>query len=156
MQALQQAELALKETTQGNYGPKFAKFKGFCEGEGREWLPASEETVAASEATGVTVTERTWLPGEHVRTVLDASLSLEPEDRDQIQWLQACTYVVLAFVSFGRPDTGTSLQQENVLMNEDDVTVVLTREKGKNHKLKKQQPSIPWWGVERLQELLEL
>ncbi|KAK3272258.1 hypothetical protein CYMTET_19436 [Cymbomonas tetramitiformis] len=84
--------------------------------------------VAASEATSVTVTERTWLPAKHVRTVNDAALTLEPDDRDQIQWLQACTYVVLAFVSFDRPDTGTSLQQENVLMNQDDVTVVLTLE----------------------------
>ncbi|KAK3259731.1 hypothetical protein CYMTET_31282 [Cymbomonas tetramitiformis] len=160
------------------YGPKSEKFKDFCKGEGREWLPASEDTVrlylamllgrggiqatslqpclsainnypedmglpgpakgrsvsravkgmarlqvAASEATGVTVTERTWLPARH-----------------------ACA----------RPATGTSLQQENVLMNEDCVTVVLTREKGRNHKLKKRQLSIPWWGVERLRELLEL
>ncbi|KAK3287610.1 hypothetical protein CYMTET_4891 [Cymbomonas tetramitiformis] len=108
--------------------------------------------VAASEATGVIVTERTWLPAKHVRTVHDAALTLEPEDQDQIRWLQACTYVMLAFVSFGRPATGTSLQQENVLMDEDGVTVVLNREKGKNHKLKKRQLSIPWWGVERLRE----
>ncbi|KAK3266272.1 hypothetical protein CYMTET_25089 [Cymbomonas tetramitiformis] len=112
--------------------------------------------VAASEATGVTVAERTWLPAKHVGTVHEAALTLEPEDRDHIRWLQAYTYVMLAFVSFGRPDTGTSLQQENVLMDEDGVTVALTREKVKNHKLKKRQLSILWWGVERLRELLEL
>ncbi|KAK3239353.1 hypothetical protein CYMTET_50714 [Cymbomonas tetramitiformis] len=103
--AVQMQEQALKETPQGNYGPKSKKFKGFCEGEGREWLPASEDTVAASEATGVTVTERVWLPA--------------------------------------RPDTGTSLQQDNVLMDEDGVTVVLIWEKGR---LKKQQLSIPCVG----------
>ncbi|KAK3259468.1 hypothetical protein CYMTET_31535, partial [Cymbomonas tetramitiformis] len=151
--AVQMQEQALKETTPGNYGPKSEKFKDFCEGEGREWLPASEETarlylamlldrggirptslqpylsafnnyhedtgrpgpakgrsvtravkgmtrlqVAASEATGVTATERTWLPAKDVRS-------------------------------------------ENVLMNQDSVTVVLTREKGENHKLKKRQLS---------------
>ncbi|KAK3277631.1 hypothetical protein CYMTET_14377 [Cymbomonas tetramitiformis] len=139
----------------GYYGPKAKNFKDFCDGEGREWLSASEETVhlylaalrqkggiqatsmqpylsainnyhedmglpglakgrsvtravkgmarlrvAASEATGVTVTERTWLPAKHVRT-------------------------------------------ENVLLGEEGVTVVLTREKDRSHKLKKRQLSIP-------------
>eukprot|EP00854_Cymbomonas_tetramitiformis_P009224 gene9223-biopygen9399 len=37
---------------------------------------------AASEATGVTVTERTWLPAKHVRTVHDAELTLELKDSD--------------------------------------------------------------------------
>ncbi|KAK3269697.1 hypothetical protein CYMTET_21865 [Cymbomonas tetramitiformis] len=43
--AVQMQEQALKETTRGNYGPKSKKFKDFCEDEGREWLPTSEETV---------------------------------------------------------------------------------------------------------------
>ncbi|KAK3277865.1 hypothetical protein CYMTET_14154 [Cymbomonas tetramitiformis] len=43
--AVQMQEQALKEMKWGNYGPKSKKFKDFCEGEGREWLPASEETV---------------------------------------------------------------------------------------------------------------
>eukprot|EP00854_Cymbomonas_tetramitiformis_P009225 gene9224-biopygen9400 len=41
-------------------------------------------------------------------------------------------------------------------MDEEGVTVVLTREKGRNHKLKKRHLSIPRWGVERLRELQEL
>ncbi|KAK3282727.1 hypothetical protein CYMTET_9545 [Cymbomonas tetramitiformis] len=35
----------------GNYGPKSKKLKDFCEGEGREWLPASEETARLYLAT---------------------------------------------------------------------------------------------------------
>ncbi|KAK3237127.1 hypothetical protein CYMTET_52793 [Cymbomonas tetramitiformis] len=112
-------EQVLKETTRGNYGPKSKNFKDFCEGEGREWHPASEETA------------RLYLAMLLGRGGIQAT-SLQP------------------------PDTGTSLQQENVLMIEDGETVVLTREKGKNHKLKKRQLSIPWWGVEQLRELLEL
>ncbi|KAK3261475.1 hypothetical protein CYMTET_29616 [Cymbomonas tetramitiformis] len=197
-------EQALKETTRGNYGPKVKKFKDFYEGEGREWLPASEETVrlylasllqrggvqatsmqpiainnyyedmgllgpakgrsvthavkgmarlqvAASEATGVTVTERTWLPAKHVRTVYDAALTLEPEDSTQLGWLRACTYVVLAFISCVWPDTGTALQQENVLTDEVGVTPEWGRSgsdpgEGQEHRLKKRQLSIPWVG----------
>eukprot|EP00854_Cymbomonas_tetramitiformis_P018519 gene18519-biopygen19106 len=149
-------EQALQESPRSNYGPKAKKFKDICDSEGWEWLPASEVTqVAASEAAGITMTERIWLPAKHVRTVHDAAFTPEPEDGDQLGWLRACTYVVLAFISFGRPDTGTPLQQENVLTNEEGVTVVLTREKGRNHRLKKRQLSI-WWGMERLRELLEL
>ncbi|KAK3289388.1 hypothetical protein CYMTET_3187 [Cymbomonas tetramitiformis] len=111
--------------------------------------------VEASELAGITVTEHTWLSAEHVRTVHDATLTLEPDDSEQLRWLRACMYVVLAFISFGRPDTGMSLQRENVLTDGDGVTVVLAREKGKNHRLKKRRLSIPWWRVERLREFLE-
>eukprot|EP00854_Cymbomonas_tetramitiformis_P034273 gene34273-biopygen23528 len=144
---------ALQERWRDELGSK--KLKDFCEGEGREWLPASEETARLYLATllhsggiratslqpylsainnyhedmgwsgpakGISVT-RAVTGITHVRTVHDAGLTLEPENRDQIRWLQACTYVVLAFISFGRPDTGTSLQQENVMMDEDGVTV---------------------------------
>ncbi|KAK3280061.1 hypothetical protein CYMTET_12083 [Cymbomonas tetramitiformis] len=112
--------------------------------------------VAAAQEAGVTVTERTWLLAKHVRTVHEAALTLVPDSEEQLLWLRACTFVVLSFLSFGRPDTGSSLQQENVLTEYDGVTAVLTRKKGRNHVSKKRQLSIPWWGVELLEELLEL
>ncbi|KAK3237103.1 hypothetical protein CYMTET_52798 [Cymbomonas tetramitiformis] len=89
--------------------------------------------MAASETMGATVTERMWLLAKH-----------------------ACTYVVLTILSFGRPDTGTLLQQENAFMEEEGVKMVLTQEKCKNHQRKKRQLSFHWWGVERPWELLKL
>ncbi|KAK3256116.1 hypothetical protein CYMTET_34727 [Cymbomonas tetramitiformis] len=142
----------------------------------RERWRASEETVrlylaALLQKGGIQATsmqpylsainnyhEDMGLPGPAKgRSVTRAvkALTLEQEDGDQLGWLQACTYVVLAFTSFGRSGTGTPLQQENVLMDEEGATLVLTREKGRSHKLKKRQLSIPSWGVERLRELLE-
>eukprot|EP00854_Cymbomonas_tetramitiformis_P005762 gene5762-biopygen5782 len=99
--------------------------------------------VAAAQEAGVTVTERTWLLAKHVRTVHEAALTLVPDSEEQLLWLRACTFVVLSFLSFGRPDTGSSLQQENVLTEYDGVTAVLTRKKGRNHVSKKRQLSIP-------------
>ncbi|KAK3248602.1 hypothetical protein CYMTET_41943 [Cymbomonas tetramitiformis] len=209
--AVQMQEQALGAATRGNYDPKAKRFQKFCEGEGREWLPASEETVclyiaavlergsiqatsmqpylsainnyhedmgypgpakgrwvsravkamarlqvAAAQEAGETVSERTWLPAKHVRTVHEAALTLVPDDEEQLRLLRAYTFVLLSFLSFGRPDTCSSLQQENVMTDNDGVTIILTREKGRNHVLKKRRLSIPWWGVELLWELLEL
>eukprot|EP00854_Cymbomonas_tetramitiformis_P011378 gene11378-biopygen11677 len=90
--------------------------------------------VAASEATGVTVTEHTLLPAKHVRTVHDAALTLEQENRDQIRWLRACTHVALALISFGRPHMGTPLQQKNVLMDEEGMRPGSVRHRGGPHR----------------------
>ncbi|KAK3236515.1 hypothetical protein CYMTET_53350 [Cymbomonas tetramitiformis] len=84
--------------------------------------------TAAAEAAGETETERTWLPAKYARTVHEA----------------------------GNTDTGTSLQREHVLMGDDELSVALTREKGKNHQRVKRWLSIPRRRVTRLRELLEL
>ncbi|KAK3233814.1 hypothetical protein CYMTET_55911, partial [Cymbomonas tetramitiformis] len=194
-------EEALGAATRGNYDPKAKRFRDFYVQEGREWLPATEETVrlyiaavlekggiqatsmqpylsainnhheemgypgpakgrgvvraikgmarlqvAAAQEAGETVLERTWLPAKHVRTVHEAALTLVPDNEEQLRLLRAYTFVVLAFLSFGRPDTGSSLQQENVITDDDGVTVILTREKGRNRVLKKRQLAIPWRG----------
>eukprot|EP00854_Cymbomonas_tetramitiformis_P008949 gene8948-biopygen9114 len=86
---------------------------------------------SSSETMGAMVTERMWLLAKH-----------------------ACTYVALTIVSFGRPDTGMLLLQENAFM--EGVKMVLTQEKCKNHQRKKPQLSFHWWGVERPWELLKL
>ncbi|KAK3278968.1 hypothetical protein CYMTET_13127 [Cymbomonas tetramitiformis] len=183
-------ERALGAATRGNYNPKAKRFQQFCEGEGREWLPASEETVrlyiaAVLERGGIQATsmqpylsainnyhEDMGYPGPakgrgvsravkgmarlQVAAAQEAALTLVPDDEEQLRLLQAYIFVVLSFLSFGRPDTCSSLQQENVMTDDDGVTIILTREKGRNHVLKKRQLSIPWWGVELLRELLEL
>ncbi|KAK3269957.1 hypothetical protein CYMTET_21619 [Cymbomonas tetramitiformis] len=65
-----------------------------------------------------------------------------------------CTYTVLAFAPSGRPDMGTALQRANVLTDEDGAKVVLTKEKGSNHKVPKRRLSIPWWGLEQVIQAL--
>ncbi|KAK3277014.1 hypothetical protein CYMTET_14955 [Cymbomonas tetramitiformis] len=116
---------------------------------------AALQTEAAS-AAGETKTKRTWLLVKHMRMAHEAALMPLPEGDNELRWLRACTYVALAFASFGEADTGTAAQQESSLMGEDGVTAVLTKEKGKNHEALKRILSIPWWGVEQLRELLEL
>ncbi|KAK3240314.1 hypothetical protein CYMTET_49837 [Cymbomonas tetramitiformis] len=51
--------------------------------------------VAALQAAGMTMSERTWLPVKHVCMVHEAALMLEPDDDEQLRWLYSCTYVEL-------------------------------------------------------------
>ncbi|KAK3258667.1 hypothetical protein CYMTET_32297 [Cymbomonas tetramitiformis] len=67
------------------------------------------------------VTQRTWLPAKHVRRVHGAAcLQLSPKSSRDLLLLHAFAYVVMAFVTFGRPDTGTSLSRAHV--QHDDET----------------------------------
>ncbi|KAK3255711.1 hypothetical protein CYMTET_35118, partial [Cymbomonas tetramitiformis] len=113
-------ERALKETARGYYGPKAKNFKDFGDGEGREWLPASEETVRLYLAALLQ-------KGGIQATSMQLYLSAINNYHEDMGW--------------PGPAKGRS---ENVLMDEEGVTVVLTREKGRIHKLKKRQLSIPW------------
>ncbi|KAK3234424.1 hypothetical protein CYMTET_55366 [Cymbomonas tetramitiformis] len=61
--------------------------------------PDEEETV------------RTWLPARHVAKVPVYGLAMQPTGRAEVELLRACTYVVSAFVTFGHPDTGDSMQR---------------------------------------------
>ncbi|KAK3283103.1 hypothetical protein CYMTET_9181 [Cymbomonas tetramitiformis] len=58
-------------------------------------------------------TQRTWLPAAHVRRVHEAALKLTPRSPEELRLLRAFAYVVVAFVTFGRPDTGTSLSPQH-------------------------------------------
>ncbi|KAK3287029.1 hypothetical protein CYMTET_5439 [Cymbomonas tetramitiformis] len=58
-------------------------------------------------------TQRTWLPAAHVRRVHEAALRLTPRSPEELRLLRAFAYVVVAFVTFGRPDTGTSLSRQH-------------------------------------------
>ncbi|KAK3258501.1 hypothetical protein CYMTET_32458 [Cymbomonas tetramitiformis] len=100
-------------------------------------------------------TQRTWLPAAHVRRVHEAALKLNPRSPEELQLLRAFTYVVVAFVTFGRPDTGTSLSRQHVHCGDDEFSVVLLKEKGRRHHRVKRRLTIPWKGVALLKELIE-
>ncbi|KAK3261773.1 hypothetical protein CYMTET_29333 [Cymbomonas tetramitiformis] len=100
-------------------------------------------------------TQRTWLPATHVRRVHEAALSLTPRSPEELQLLRAFAYVVVAFVTFGRPDTGTSLSRQHVHCGDSEFSVVLLKEKGRRHQLVKRRLCIPWKGVALLKELIE-
>eukprot|EP00854_Cymbomonas_tetramitiformis_P034136 gene34136-biopygen15828 len=98
-------------------------------------------------------TRRTWLPAGHVRCVHQAALRLTPRSSEDLLLLQAFAYAVIAFVTFGRPDTGTSLSRQHVQCGS-DFSVVLLKEKGRRHLRTKRRLCIPWRGVARLRELV--
>ncbi|KAK3250327.1 hypothetical protein CYMTET_40288 [Cymbomonas tetramitiformis] len=100
-------------------------------------------------------TQRTWLPAAHVRRVHEAALSLTPRSPEELRLLRAFAYVVVAFVTFGRPDTGTSLSRQHVHCGDSEFSVVLLKEKGRRHHLVKRRLCIPWKGVALLKELIE-
>ncbi|KAK3237947.1 hypothetical protein CYMTET_52011 [Cymbomonas tetramitiformis] len=100
-------------------------------------------------------TQRTWLPAAHVRRVHEAALKLTPRSPEELRLLRAFAYVVVAFVTFGRPHTGTSLSRQHVHCGDSEFSVVLLKEKGRRHRLVKRRLCIPWKGVALLQELIE-
>ncbi|KAK3279806.1 hypothetical protein CYMTET_12326 [Cymbomonas tetramitiformis] len=100
-------------------------------------------------------TQRTWLPAAHVRRVHEAALKLTPRSPEELRLLRAFAYVVVAFVTFGRPDTGTSLSRQHVHCGDSEFSVVLLKEKGRRHHLVKRRLCIPWKGVALLKELIE-
>eukprot|EP00854_Cymbomonas_tetramitiformis_P008531 gene8531-biopygen8655 len=99
-------------------------------------------------------TQRTWLPAGHVRRVHEAALKVTPRSSGDLQLLRAFSYVVIAFVTFGRPDTGTSLSRQHVQCTDTDFSGVLLKEKGRRHLRTKRRLCIPWRGVDWLQELV--
>ncbi|KAK3247418.1 hypothetical protein CYMTET_43086 [Cymbomonas tetramitiformis] len=100
-------------------------------------------------------TQRTWLPAAHVRRVHEAALKFNPRSPEELKLLRALTYVVVAFVTFGRPDTGTSLSRQHVHCGDEEFSVVLLKEKGRRHRRVKRRLTIPWKGVALLKELIE-
>ncbi|KAK3284535.1 hypothetical protein CYMTET_7830 [Cymbomonas tetramitiformis] len=90
--------------------------------------------------------QRTWLPAGHVRRVHEAALKLTPRSSEELRLLRAFSYVVVAFVTFGRSDTGTSLSRHHVHCGDSKFSVVLLKEKGRRHHLVKRRLCILWRG----------
>eukprot|EP00854_Cymbomonas_tetramitiformis_P005485 gene5485-biopygen5487 len=96
-----------------------------------------------------------WLPARYVTKVNAYGLVMQPSGRTEAELSRACTYVVFAFVTFGRPDTGVSVQQSHIAVADDVISVVLHKEKGRGHVRRKRSFTIPAAGVEGLVQLLE-
>ncbi|KAK3280628.1 hypothetical protein CYMTET_11540 [Cymbomonas tetramitiformis] len=111
--------------------------------------------VQAAEAAGEEQTVRTWLPARHVSAVHAHGLGLEPVGRAATELLRACTYVVFAFVTFGRPETGVSMRREHISITGEDISVVLHKEKGRGHVRLRRRLTIPAAGVAGLVQLLQ-
>ncbi|KAK3266375.1 hypothetical protein CYMTET_24997 [Cymbomonas tetramitiformis] len=111
--------------------------------------------VQAAEAAGEEQTVWTWLPAGHVSAVHEHGLGLEPVGRAATEPLRACTYVVFAFVTFGRPETGVSMRREHISITGDDISVVLHKEKGRGHVRLRRRLTIPAAGVAGLVQLLQ-
>ncbi|KAK3250630.1 hypothetical protein CYMTET_39998 [Cymbomonas tetramitiformis] len=84
--AVQMQQAALQPTTKGNYDPK------------------ADQQVLTNEV----LTERTYLPAQHVWAAQQAATTMKPTTLDELRLLRACVYTVFAYVTFGRPDTGPS------------------------------------------------
>ena len=110
----------------------------------------------AEEEQGCSATERTWLPAAAVRRVHQAADEIVVDSRESLELLRSCVYVVVAFVTFGRPQTGTAMLRESLLRDSSGLSVVLQKEKGRNHTRTKRRLRIPVDGVKGLHELLEL
>ncbi|KAK3267985.1 hypothetical protein CYMTET_23486 [Cymbomonas tetramitiformis] len=111
--------------------------------------------VQAAEAAGEEQPVRTWLPARHVSAVHEHRLGLEPVGRAATELLRACTYVVFAFATFGRPETGVSMRREHISITGDDISVVLHKEKGRGHVRLRRRLTIPAAGVAGLVQLLQ-
>ncbi|KAK3278970.1 hypothetical protein CYMTET_13129 [Cymbomonas tetramitiformis] len=99
-------------------------------------------------------TVRTWLPTRHVTKVHAYGLAMRPTVRAAMELQRACTYVVFAFVTFGRPNTGVSMQKSHIAVTDDVISVALHKEKGRGHVRLKRRLAIPAAGVEGLVQLL--
>eukprot|EP00854_Cymbomonas_tetramitiformis_P003733 gene3733-biopygen3671 len=108
----------------------------------------------AAEQRDITETVRTYLPASAVRCVHKAALRLPLATVEQLKLFRACVYVVVAFVTFGKPHTGTAMRRESLLRDGNGLSIVLEKEKGKNHLLCKRRLCIPRAGVAGLHELL--
>eukprot|EP00854_Cymbomonas_tetramitiformis_P005864 gene5864-biopygen5891 len=99
--------------------------------------------MQAPDAAGEERTVRTWLPARHVSAVHAHRLGLQPVGRSETELLRACAYVVFAFVTFGRPDTGVSMLRAHISIADGIVSVVLHREKGRAHARLERRLTIP-------------
>ncbi|KAK3266166.1 hypothetical protein CYMTET_25191 [Cymbomonas tetramitiformis] len=112
--------------------------------------------TAAAEQQAITEITRTYLPASAIRCVHDAAFLLPLAAEEHRKLFRAYVYVVVAFVTFSRPQTGTAMLRESLLRDNNGLSIVLEKEKGKNHLLWKHRLCIPVLGVAKLHELLNL
>ncbi|KAK3264726.1 hypothetical protein CYMTET_26548, partial [Cymbomonas tetramitiformis] len=150
--AVQMQGATLGDKTVGNYRPKARALMAFCEEE-QPYLSAinnyHEDMGFPGPAKGRAVSG----------TVKGMSrLQVQAADaagRAATELLKVCTYVVFAFVTFGRPETGVSMRREHIRIAGDDLSVVLHKEKGRGHVRLRRRLTIPAAGVAGLVRLLQ-
>eukprot|EP00854_Cymbomonas_tetramitiformis_P034379 gene34379-biopygen28022 len=76
----------------------------------------------AADEQGEERTVWTWFPTRHVSVVHACGLGMHHVGRAEMELLRACTYVVFAFRTFGRPDTGVSILREHISVSEDVIS----------------------------------
>eukprot|EP00854_Cymbomonas_tetramitiformis_P008530 gene8530-biopygen8654 len=174
----------LGDKTVGNYRPKAQAFVTFCEAEGRQWLPATEATVRLYIAHVLdkgTVQASNMQPylsaiknyhedmgfpraGRRYGAAKGRAVSwaVKGMSRLQVQAAEAAgeeqtgvAYVVFAFVTFGRPETGVSMRREHISITDGDVFVGLRREKGRGHVRLRRRLTISAAGVAGLVRLMQ-
>ncbi|KAK3282717.1 hypothetical protein CYMTET_9559 [Cymbomonas tetramitiformis] len=151
--AVQMQQAAWGDKTVGNYWPKAQVFMQFCAAEGRAgvWRAVkgmSSPQVQAADEQGEARTVRTWLPARCVSAVHARRLGTHPVGRAEMELLRACAYVVFAFVTFGRADTGVYMLRTHVSITGDTVSRVLHKQKGGRHVRLKRSLTIPTTGMQ--------
>ncbi|KAK3248872.1 hypothetical protein CYMTET_41678 [Cymbomonas tetramitiformis] len=106
-------------------------------------------------ASGDILTERTYLPAPHVWAAQQAASASTPRTSEELQLLRAYVYTVFAYIAFGRPDTGVAMHWEHVSSTEEELSIVLLKEKGRRHHRVKRRLQIPWRGVGGLRGVLQ-
>eukprot|EP00854_Cymbomonas_tetramitiformis_P015972 gene15972-biopygen16470 len=91
----------------------------------------------------------------HASAVHEHGLGMQPVGQAETGLLRACAYVVFAFVTFGRPDTGVSMQRQHINITGDTASVVPHKEKGRRHVRLKRRLTVPADGVRGLVPLLQ-
>ncbi|KAK3246029.1 hypothetical protein CYMTET_44423 [Cymbomonas tetramitiformis] len=166
---------ALEKSTADNYERHWKKFVKFCTEENLRWLPATAATVqlylAALQKTG-TVKGTSLQPylsainsfhedfgfqgpakGRAVTRAVKGMTAMQTAAAEQ----QDVTETVRTFLpaSAVRPHTGTAMLRESLLRDSNGLSIVLEKEKGKNHLLCMRRLYIPREGVAELHELLD-
>ncbi|KAK3260102.1 hypothetical protein CYMTET_30927 [Cymbomonas tetramitiformis] len=106
----------------GLWGPDGGQLPAKGRGVSRAVKGMSSLRVQAADEQGEERTVWTWFPTRHVSVVHACGLGMHHVGRAEMELLRACTYVVFAFRTFGRPDTGVSILREHISVSEDVIS----------------------------------
>ncbi|KAK3247800.1 hypothetical protein CYMTET_42715 [Cymbomonas tetramitiformis] len=96
-------------------------------------LPVQMQGAALQNTTSGNYWPKAAAFMRYVATVYAHESALQPAHQAETELLWACTYVVFVFVTFRRPDTGVSMQRAHMTVSDDVISVVLHKEKGRQH-----------------------
>ncbi|KAK3273086.1 hypothetical protein CYMTET_18658 [Cymbomonas tetramitiformis] len=141
---------ALEKSTADNYERHWKKFVKFCTQENLQWLPATAATVqlymAALQSQGPAT-------GRAVTRVVKGMTAMQTAAAEQQNGTETVrTYFPASAV---RPQTGAAMLRASLLRDNNELSIVLEKEKGKNRLLCKRRLRILRGGVAELHELLD-